>query len=501
MINKVLVLGGGSAGFIAAITLKAKFPTLPVTVVRSQEIGIIGVGEGTTTNLPDHLFNFCRIPRADFFANAEPLWKLGPRFVNWGPRAHFDFTFTPQLDTQISGFSRATGFYYDAFPEGEMGIDSALMTKNKVFLRRPDNGLPAVDPSSLAMHIENEKFVAFLETHARKIGVQILDDTVREVRQDDHGVSALVMSSGESLAADLYLDCSGFFSLLTGKTLDEPFIPFNSTLFCDRAVVGGWQRTIEPIQPYTTCETMNAGWCWQIELEHRVNRGYVFSSNFISDDEAEREFRAKCPKATHARVVKFITGRRRSVWVKNVVAIGNAAGFVEPLEATALAAVCMAMNWLANSLLDTERQVRPSQVAMFNTACTEAWDGIRRFLSVHYKFNTRLSTPFWNACRNDTDLAGAEHIVEYYQANGPSTLWKPLLVSRVDVFQYEGYLSLLAGQRVPHRAAFKPTPEESTRWQHFQRYLADLTTRAYTIPEALRLTRSPQWSWAPPPQV
>src|SRR5687767_9462330 len=98
MINKVLVLGGGSAGFLAAISVKAKFPDLPLTLVRSQDIGIIGVGEGTTTNLPDHLFNFCRIPRADFYAGAEPLWKLGPRFVSWGKRPHFDFTFTNQLD-------------------------------------------------------------------------------------------------------------------------------------------------------------------------------------------------------------------------------------------------------------------------------------------------------------------------------------------------------------------------------------------------------------------
>jgi tryptophan halogenase len=357
-----------------------------------------------------------------------------------------------------------------------------------------------VDPASLALHIENEKFVSFLDSYAARIGVQIRDDTVREVLQDERGVAGLSMASGETLMADLYLDCSGFASLLIGKSLNEPFISYQSTLFCDRAVVGGWQRSDEPIKPYTTCETMNAGWCWQIELERRINRGYVYSSSFITDDAAERELRAKNPKVGPTRIVRFVSGRRRSVWVKNVVAIGNAAGFVEPLEATALAAICQGMAWLVHSLLDTGREVRASQVAMYNTACIEAWDGIRRFLSIHYKFNTRIDNPFWRACWSDTDLAGAEEIVEYYQANGPSTLWKPLLTSRVEVFRYEGYLALLAGQQVPHCGRFEPTAQEPERWRQFQRYLSDLAERAYSIPDGLRLIRSPRWVWPTHPE-
>lgn len=495
MIQRIIVLGGGSAGFLAAITLKSQMPDLPVTVVRSKELGIIGVGEGTTTSVPDHLFNFCKIPKAEFYAKAEPVWKLGLRFL-WGPKPYFDFCFNDQLDTQIQGFSRSTGYYYDAFPNSEMGVDSALMSGNKAFVRGPNGGPPPFDPSMLAMHLENEKLATFLETYAGRIGVDVRDDLVTEVLQDDRGIAGLKLASGQTVSADLYIDCSGFYSLLIGKTLEEPMVSFKSSLFCDRAVIGGWARGAdEPIKPYTTCETMNYGWCWQIEHEHKINRGYVYASDFVSDEEAERECRAKNPKLTSTRVVRFISGRRRRNWVKNVVAVGNAAGFVEPLEATSLAVICHEMEWLTWSLLDSDREVRPSQVEMFNTASAAMWEGIRQFLAVHYKFNKRIDNEFWRAVWEKTDLAGAERYVEYYQANGPSTVWKPLLVGNVDVFRYEGYLSMFAGQRVPHRSKFRPSPQEAERWQQFQRFLGNTAAKAYSVSEGLKLVRSPEWKW------
>src|SRR5207245_3035829 len=141
------------------------------------------------------------------------------------------------------------------------------------------------------------------------IGIAIHDDLVSEVKQDEAGVAGLVLKSGGTLAADLYIDCSGFGSLLLGKTLHEPYQSFAPTLFCDRAIWGGWQRTDEPIRPYTTAEAMDAGWCWRIDHEFLINRGYVYSSAFLSDEEAEREFRAKNPKVETTRPVKFVSGR------------------------------------------------------------------------------------------------------------------------------------------------------------------------------------------------
>lgn len=320
MVKRVLVVGGGSAGFLAAITLKTRLPELDVAVIRSKEIGIIGVGEGSTVVLPSHLHGYLGIDQGAFYRRADPLWKLGIRFL-WGRRPYFDYAFGHQLDTQYQLLPKGTGFYCDEGPFDYVGIPSGLMTHNAIFVRQA-TGQPLIEPH-FAYHIENENFVAFLETHALDIGVRIVDDTIVEVRQDDHGVAGLKLAAGTVAQADLYVDSSGFVSLLLSKTLGEPFRSFKSSLFCDRAVVGGWPRAEEPIQPYTTAETMNAGWCWQIEHEKRINRGYVYSSSFLTDAEAETEFRAKNPKVGPTRVVKFISGRYERSWVKNVVAIGN----------------------------------------------------------------------------------------------------------------------------------------------------------------------------------
>jgi tryptophan halogenase len=490
MIHNVLVLGGGSAGFLAAITLKHRHPGLPVTVLRSKDIGIIGVGEGTTIPVLDHLHGYLRIDHAEFHRIAQPTWKLGVRFL-WGPRPYFDYALSRQLDVRFEGMAKVIGYY--CADTLDYGFASALMTHNGVFPRRAD-GLPHVtrDP---AYHIENEHFVAFLERYAMRQGVEVIDDTVVEVKQDERGVAGLVLASGAVVKADLYVDCSGFRSELLGRALGEPLVSFKSSLFCDRAVVGGWDRSDEPIKPYTTAETMDAGWCWQIEHEHRINRGYVYSSSFLSDDEAEREFRAKNPQVGSTRIVKFVSGRRARSWVKNVVAIGNAAGFVEPLESTSLGAICFDSHALAESLADADLEVRPTQVRQYNLRSAVIWEVIREFLALHYKFNTRLATPFWRACVEDTDLCGAEAFVAFYRENGPSTLWRNQLLEARNPFGFEGYLSMMIGMNVPYRKTYTPSEQERQIWNNIHQRMQAVASQAVTVPEALSYIRQPWWQW------
>ena len=506
MIKRVLVLGGGSAGFLAAITLKAKIPRLVVSVLRSRDIGIIGVGEGTTAVVPSHLHNFLGIPLADFYRLADPQWKLGIRF-RWGPREFFDYPFGPQYNTQHPGLSRWTGYYLrDDEPFDSLGVYSALMSAGKVFRKAPDGGM--LYDRAVAYHLENEKFVAALEGIARQVGVQVDDDTVTEVQRSDAGggdgdgagprVTGLRLASGRAAAADLFVDCSGFYSLLLGKTLGEPFVSFKDTLFCDRAVVGGWDRAAEPILPYTTADTMDAGWCWQIEHEHRINRGYVYSSAFVGDEEAEREFRARNPKVGPTRVVKFVAGRYERSWVGNVVGIGNAAGFVEPLEATSLSTICNAAKWLTLTLAECDLEPRPIDRSLFNRAMTGTWETIRSFLGIHYRFNTRLDTPFWRECREKTDLAGATEVVEYYRERGPSPLWHKLLLGRVDTFGMEGYLSILLGQAVPYRTRHTPTQPEEARLAQLRQGIRDTVRQAFSVRDALTGIRSPGFQWPKP---
>jgi tryptophan halogenase len=488
-----LVLGGGSAGYLAAISLKTRLPELDVLIVKSSALGIIGVGEGTTVSVPNYLHGYLRIDPVDFVRRAQVTYKLGIKFL-WGPRPYFMYTFGPQFNTKYPALSKCTGYYCDDDESVRWSsVNAALMSLDKGFERRP-NGMPGIR-NDVAYHIENAHFVGFLEGHATSLGIRAVDETVERVEQDEHGVTALLCGSGRRLTADLFVDSSGFFSLLLGRTLGEPFNSFKSSLFCDRAVVGGWDRDpkTDVINPYTTAETMRSGWCWRIDHETRVNRGYVYSSAFVSDEEAEREYRALSPKVGPTRVVKFVSGCYSRGWVKNVVGIGNAFGFVEPLESTSLAMICDQCSCLCDSLIDCERRPGPGMALAYNRRQAEQWEDIRDFLAVHYRFNTRLDTEFWRACRSDVEIGDAAALVEYYQDNGPSTIWRDTLIGGRDVFGFEGYLAMLVGMKVPYRLRHEASPEEREKWRAFLRANRETAEKGLTIQQTLDVVRGPNF--------
>ena len=492
MISRVIVLGGGSAGFMAALALKTKLSALDVLVIRSKDIGIIGVGEGSTVVLTKFLHQYLGVPPQRFFALARPTFKLGLRFI-WGTRPYFNYTFAPGPEARLDGLAKPIGYYCDEDMEYADPF-SAMMTHDRVFDRAP-NGVPVLH-EGIAYHFENEKFVRFLEEYALSLGVRILDDTVVRVTQDESGVSGLVMQSGQTQTADLYVDSSGFASVLLAKALGEPFVSFKASLFCDRAVVGGWDRTDETIKPYTTCETMESGWAWQIEHEGRINRGYVYSSDFISDDDAEKEFRRKNPKVGPTRVVRFVSGCYQRAWVKNVVAVGNASGFVEPLEATALGVIAMQSRLLADSLLECDRVPGPVVAREYNDYHLKNWESIRGFIAVHYKYNRRLDTPFWRHCREKTDLGVGRRVVEYYQEVGPGQLWGPTLLESFDQFQLPGYAALLIGQQVPYRRTHVPAEKERAIVAKHRAQMRERALKAMGVREVLEMIHSPKWKWS-----
>lgn len=348
MVRRIIVLGGGTAGFTAALTLKRLLPALEVTVVRSPDIGIIGVGEGTNITFAQHFIDRLKLPVPRLVELIQPTLKLGLRLL-WGPRPEFFYAFATEHAARLPALKRAHAAYVEETPRWT-GPVSALMAHEKAFHRGPDRR--PRPHRNYAFHVENHKLATGLETLCLEEGVTIRDATVDRVERDDSGVTALVTACGQRLTADLFVDASGFRSELLGRTLGEPWRSFRSSLFCDRAVIGGWERTDEPVSPYTLVETMAAGWCWRIEHESFINRGYVYSTGFISDDAARVEFLSRNPKipADRTRVVPFVTGRFERSWVGNVVAIGNASGFVEPLEATAIQVICSQSATLAGAL-------------------------------------------------------------------------------------------------------------------------------------------------------
>jgi len=455
-----MVLGAGSAGLMAALTLKRRLPELEVTVVRSPDIGIIGVGEGTTLAFPRHFFEYLKLKPQSFYEMAEPTWKLGIKFL-WGPHPEFFYTFAYEFQQRLPELKRNNGFYFDP-TEPWSGPVSTFMARDRAFPKRPD-GSPQFH-NNHAYHIENLKLVGWLESVSRTLGVRVIDATVTAIRGEG-GIESLVTEGGERLAADLYVDASGFRSELLVRTLAEPVVSYGNTLFCDRAVIGGWPRTDESIKPYTVAETMDSGWCWQIEHENWINRGYVYASAFVTDEEALAEFLRKNPKVANTpRVVKFRTGRSARNWVGNVVGIGNAVGFVEPLEATALQVICVEVSTLADSLVDSQCEPTPTLIELYNRFNAQAWDDIRDFLAVHYAFNTRLDTPFWLACRSDTQLHGAQFLVDFYRENGPSVVAGAQLLHSSNSFGMDGYLALLLGQGVPHAKPYVAEARERKVW-------------------------------------
>ncbi|HUO09696.1 MAG TPA: tryptophan 7-halogenase [Phycisphaerae bacterium] len=496
MIENVLIVGAGSAGLLAAIALKRKIPALVVQVVRSQEIGVIGVGESTTRQLPRFLFEYLGISKKHFYSIANPTWKMGIHFI-WGPRDCFEYSFDFALDAQWSDLPLPNG-YYCAEDFSYVNLQGAFMAEGKAFARQPNGGGPGI-PSWAAFHLYNPQFVASLEVVAKTLGVEFIDANLTGATRRGDEIESVVLKDGRTLRADLFVDASGFRSELLGKALAEPFVSYDNSLFCDRAIVGSWERGDDFIYPYTVAETMDAGWCWRIDHEHSVNRGYVYSSRFLSDEAAREEFMRKNPKATPwDRVVKFRSGRYRRGWVGNVVGLGNACGFVEPLEATALMAVCGQVQTLTDFLLHSQQSLAPTLVELYNRVFAETWDDIRDFLALHYRFNTRLNTPFWKCCNEEVDISGTTELLKFYRENGPTGLCRHALRNTPGThnqFGIEGYLVMLVGNRVPYRERRPPTEKERQIWNRHRADNKALARQGMCVQEALACIKDPRWKW------
>ena len=239
----------------------------------------------------------------------------------------------------------------------------------------------AIDPRA-AYHLPNDRFIDYLRRQSLESGASLIEGEVQDVVRAESGdIERLRLKSGREVAGDLFIDCTGFRSLLLGEVLGEPYLSYADTLFCDRAVIGSWQRD-DQILPYTTASTMDYGWAWRIDFPDLVTRGYVFSSAFCSDEDAAQELQAKNPElGDDLRVIEFPSGRYARHWVRNVFAVGNASGFVEPLEATALHLIVEQLYKLADGLIDSDAVPTPGLRDLLNQAFQIGWDDVRDFLA------------------------------------------------------------------------------------------------------------------------
>ncbi|MFB0613736.1 tryptophan 7-halogenase [Aurantiacibacter poecillastricola] len=453
-------MGAGTAGLISALMIRRYNPDLSVKVLYSSRIGHIMVGEGTVGTTPLLLHERAGLEPEGFFREVQPTPKLGVRFL-WGSRGLFDYTF----EQAWSGAMPTTHRYargYAAPTKGPLtgfSLGSALMEENRIRLRNDD--LPPGSPSPAAgYHIENATFVAYLEACCRERNIELVEAELGEVRTGERGVDLVRSIDGREFEADFFVDCTGFAGRLIHQALDEPYVSLRDHLFCDKAVIGGWERQEEPLRPYTTAETMDAGWAWQIEHSGLINRGYVFCSQFLDAERAEAEFRSKNPKVTDTRVVPFESRHIRKSWVGNVAAIGNSNGFVEPLEATNIQMICNFALRLGTALSLASSGME-QQADAFNLYTERSWNSVRDFLAIHYRFNTMLQTPFWEHARRETPLGGVSDLVEYFEAAGPDPYGMESHLPKGDLFGVEGYLAILLGCGHPHGGPVPSTAEHA----------------------------------------
>ena len=411
-IQSVGVIGGGTSGYFAAIALKRRFPSLDVTVVESTSIPIIGVGEATTTLMPPFLHEQLGLDVVELYRQVRPTWKLGIKF-DWGLPGDYFFTYPFGETNPLDAVAHDGSLLSQSFT-------SMLMAADKAPMIRDDKGEPfsLLPRLKFAYHLDNAPFVRFLAAHAEKLGIHHLDAVIVDAvaSPDQSRIERLHTDGGRDLRFDLYIDATGFRSLLIGKALGSPFQSYASTLLCDTAMVATVPQP-GPIQPYTLAQTMNAGWCWKIPVEGEDHRGYVFSSAFLSEDEAVAEMRAKNPGMGDPWKVRFRSGRHQDFWKGNVVAVGNAYGFVEPLESTALHMVITEMAYVIGCL--EAAGDGPPDSAFASSRIGGHWDYLRWFLGLHYRFNKKLDTPFWRASRHDIDVSGAQPAIDHFAAHGP----------------------------------------------------------------------------------
>lgn len=480
-IRRVGIVGGGTAGYLTALALRAKLPELEVTLIESSKIPIIGVGEATTALLNHFLHGYLGLDILDFYERVQPTWKLGIRF-EWGlPGDYFynsPFQFGKLLESLV---------YENDINQNCLG--SLLMSANTTPVLRARDGSPRSLLSEVpyAYHLDNRRFVRYLQEEARRAGVIHMDAVIENAvaSADRSAIEHLRTDDGRELRFDLYVDCSGFRSLLLDKALGSPFTSYAASLFADTAVVANVPHD-GLVKPYTVAETMDHGWCWNIPMPDEDHRGYVFASAFASVDQAAQELRAKNPRMSEPWTVRFRSGRHAEFWRGNCVAIGNSFAFVEPLQSTAIHMIVVEIQKLVSSF---PREPALARFQPFiNREINEVWDTLRWFLSAHYRFNRRLDTPFWKECRANCDTSGIDELIELYRERAPigatAHRLRELDLSTFGVYRYD---LLFMGMGL--EARFAAPDDDLATWRRAVRATQRLAERALPFAAALEVLR------------
>lgn len=451
-LSSVLIVGGGTAGWMTAAALANKLSGLgiAITLVESEQIGTVGVGEATVPHI--RFFNAALgIDEADFMLRTKATFKLGIEFRNWG---------------------RIGDSYIHPF--GAFGRDVDGIEFLQYWLRLNDLGLagpfqqyslpvqaarlnrfttPADDPTSInstfsyAYQFDAGRYGRFLRDYAEERGVKRVEGKIVDVTLDPEcgAISSLRLDNGERLSAELFVDCSGFRGLLIDKISSASFEDWSHWLPCDRAIAMPCKRS-GPTTPYTRSTALQSGWLWRIPLQHRIGNGHVYASAFIDDAEAERQLVEQLEglPLDEPNRLRFRAGKRPEQWVANCVAIGLSAGFLEPLESTSIHLIQLGITKLLE--LFPGGEVAEADRCEFNRSMNLEYDRVRDFLILHYKATQRDDSPFWDYCRTMDVPSSLMEKLELFKERGIVARY------REGMFLEPSWLAVYLGQNlIPQR--------------------------------------------------
>ena len=456
--RSVVIAGGGTAGWLTAFSLASRLGhLLDITLVESDAIGTVGVGEATIPTMRT-FHRLLGIDEREFMAATQATFKLGIQFENWGQQNDSYIHSFGEIG-QRSWMAEFHEFWLAARSQGHGGsLDEYCL---ELLAARENKFCVSVDnqPVNYAFHLDATAYARYLRHKSEEAGVTRTEGKIDQVNLDpDNGhITSLTLADKQQVCGDVFIDCSGFRALLIGQALGVGFDDWSHYLAADSAVAVQTELTGEPV-PYTRAIAHNNGWQWQIPIQHRMGNGLVYSSRFLNDDQASEQLMANLPGTplTDPRTIKFKTGRRRQAWQKNCVAIGLSGGFLEPLESTSIHLITTSILRLMKLFpFDDDMQ---AQALRFNTETATELETIRDFIILHYHATARTDSDFWQFYRRMEIPETLQHRIDIFCNNG--YVWP----DDVGLFRTDSWVQVMLGQglmpRQHHQAGHLLAPSQ-----------------------------------------
>lgn len=450
-ISKIVIVGGGTAGWMTAAAMGTllKQKGMNIRLIESSNISNVGVGEATIPQL--RLFNdLLGLEEDDFVRKTQATFKHGIEFVNWKQKGHaymhpfgtlglnFEGVEFHQYWLKMNSLGKAKDLQ-------DYSFNSVAGKAGKMMRSINANNSP-LSNINYAFHFDASLYVKYLREIAESHGVKRTDAKVTDVtlRKEDGFIENIALETGEVVVGDLFIDCSGFYGLLIEQALHTGYQDWSHWLPCDSAVVVPSKSVQDPI-PYTRSTAQKAGWQWRIPLQHRVGNGHVYSSKFISDEEAQQILLDTIDGEPigSPRVLRFKTGMRNKFWNKNCIAIGLSSGFIEPLESTAIHLIQSGISRLMS--LFPSKAFEQQDIDTYNKQSALEMERIRDFIILHYKVTERDDSDFWNYCRNMEIPDYLQNKIELFKANGR------IFREDDELFNQTSWLSVMVGQGLSSR--------------------------------------------------